>query len=66
MVDVTTTESKTTVDGNKTTTTFADPTTVSRNDSKEDLSLLTKVDHSLEKFRNDHHQQFNEYVGVPV
>jgi RHS repeat-associated protein len=60
--DVTTKTNVTTVDGNKTTTTFGDPTTVNRGDSKENLSNLNSVDKSLENFRNDHHQQFNDAV----
>ena len=60
--DVTTKTNVTTVDGDKTSTTFGDPTTVSRADSKADLSNLNSVDKSLESFRNDHHEQFNDAV----
>jgi hypothetical protein len=52
----------TTVDGDKTSTTFGDPTTASRADSKADLSNLNSVDKSLESFRNDNHEQFNDSV----
>lgn len=58
--DVTTRTSVTTVDGHKTTTVFGDATTVSRVDSKSDLSALNSVDKSLESFRNDNHDQFND------
>jgi RHS repeat-associated protein len=60
--DVTTQTNVTTVDGDKTSTTFGDATTVSRADSKENLSNLNSVDKSLESFRNDHHEQFNDAV----
>jgi hypothetical protein len=60
--DVTTQTSVTTVNGDKTSTTIGDPTTVARADSKADLSSLNSVDKSLENFRNDHHEQFNDAV----
>lgn len=50
------------MDGDKTSTKLGDATTVSRSDSKADLSNLNSVDKSLEKFRNDNHEQFNDAV----
>jgi hypothetical protein len=60
--DVTTQTTVTTVDGDKTSSKVGDATTVGRGDSKDDLSSLNSVDKSLESFRNDHHQQFNDAV----
>ncbi|WP_443946618.1 RHS repeat-associated core domain-containing protein [Pedobacter sp. AW1-32] len=61
--DVTTKTSVTTVDGDKVSTVNNGATTVSRSDSKGDLSALNTVSKSLENFRNDHGMQFNSYVN---
>ncbi|NMN37178.1 DUF6443 domain-containing protein [Pedobacter sp. SG918] len=61
--NVTTTTSVTTVDGDKVSTVNNGSTTVSRSDSKGDLSALNTVSKSLENFRNDHGMQFNSYVN---
>ncbi|MEH3111711.1 DUF6443 domain-containing protein [Pedobacter terrae] len=61
--NVTTKTSVTTVDGDKVSTVNQGATTVSRQDSKSDLSALNTISKSLENFRNDHGMQFNSYVN---